>query len=1120
MNRIMKSALPVLIAFMMLFTIIPLGYAHDDLTINLNHEGLNVIIDGNTLPKTFVSLVIRRIEDGDKMYADHIKADAQGNYKFRFKIDVGEYEAIVSSNGIQKSKEFFIKEGSVATATVRVEGKNKTLVPLTEVQIQNGETSLLTAIKKAFKKNGTEYEMKGEMIYKIAGEEGWQYIINNRGGMAVPSTKLHDKDEIVLIDDKILNPVITKLEASKIQLNAGEELSVILKKIDSTGMTPVKNKPIYFGNQVKNTDEEGKVVFKVLKAGEYTINSPLTGSLIRPVPIEVNVKGSDSSDESGGKPNVGKNISVYMRIEGYRGTIFDGKIHFNPEEYKDENGRYTITDIDGNKHTNDRPTVLLATIVALNQAGIGDHRIWTNDNYIARMAGEEEFDFKDEHRTCGWMIRSNDLLIPIGVGKYEIHDGDEIVWIYTAMDAYTGYIDVSSTSLKTGEKLTVTVTAKSNRDQDIGGYGIKSLVEGATVYVGNQTYITDKDGKVEIPMNKAGTYEVYAIKLDKNSKHAGYYFPLVSRTEKIKVNVTGENKVDKSIIGNDEYIKMYNRVTDPNASEKDVTEATKEAGNKLEEKANEIKTEKDAQKVVSGAKDVANIIEKAAERITTQEGAKEVAKESIKVVNILIKSAEKLSKDSDKKEVSKAAKENMKAVIKVIDKLNDTKEINKVAGDMIDAAGKLIQHVGKENGKEIIEGTIKVAEKAVEKASVKELNKNQVKVEKEKAVAIVDTDSIKEIAKNTVATVKVIKEKLKKNGIEDKKEIENKITIEIPKVDKQEVEAKLAKDMMKILKQNDIEKAEIKTENAVFNLTPNTFDEKENNEEIALIAKTVNRNNLMPLERYKVPKGCIVVDFNAKAKDEEINSFNEPIEVSIPYKGKVNKGEVVQVFLLKENGTIENMGGKYDPATRMVTFKTSHFSKYFAKKVKEIKTTFKDLQGYEWAKEAIEAMAQKGIISGREEGIFDPSANITRAEFATLMTKMMGYATENMEVPFTDVAKDAWYYSYVGAAYKNGIIRGRSNTIFDPNGNITREEMAVIVAKVLDKQGYEKVGLNGLDIFKDKENIASWAKEGVSLCVKENIISGMGNGQFNPKKNANRAQAAMMLYKLYNLINQ
>ncbi|WP_165000371.1 S-layer homology domain-containing protein, partial [Anaerophilus nitritogenes] len=95
---------------------------------------------------------------------------------------------------------------------------------------------------------------------------------------------------------------------------------------------------------------------------------------------------------------------------------------------------------------------------------------------------------------------------------------------------------------------------------------------------------------------------------------------------------------------------------------------------------------------------------------------------------------------------------------------------------------------------------------------------------------------------------------------------------------------------------------------------------------------------------------------------------------------------------------------------------------------------------------------------------------------------------------------------------------GRSATVFDPNGNITREEMATIIGKVLTQKGKEKANVNELERFSDKINIAPWADENVSLCVKEKIINGMPDNTLMPKQNANRAQGAVMLYKLYQSI--
>ncbi len=80
------------------------------------------------------------------------------------------------------------------------------------------------------------------------------------------------------------------------------------------------------------------------------------------------------------------------------------------------------------------------------------------------------------------------------------------------------------------------------------------------------------------------------------------------------------------------------------------------------------------------------------------------------------------------------------------------------------------------------------------------------------------------------------------------------------------------------------------------------------------------------------------------------------------------------------------MGGLYDPATRTVKFLAVHFSKYFAREtVKQLS----DLAGYTWAKEAVETLAGKGIISGKGETVFDPGAAVIRAEFAALVTRML-----------------------------------------------------------------------------------------------------------------------------------
>ncbi|MCT4604648.1 MAG: S-layer homology domain-containing protein [Marinisporobacter sp.] len=1140
----------LILSFMLIMSfILP---AHAQIGVNIDIQEGYARINGNSnYIKEAVSIKIE--DEGKKKWMNTDITDNKGNFSFTLPSDVLEaqkkYDGFVNISGEKKTFEILknahgnkpkptkykIGERVAIKSVKSLIFDNGVEIHLNNINVPQSATVKLRDVSSEFSDSNASLKKAGPIIdfdfknikfdqpveitmpakgniqksaiyYYNEAKKNWEYKDTQRTNNMLKARVNHFSTYGVLMDQKVPENVQVKSEEiskEKIRLNfsaedaSGIDHYIIYRDNFSSAFASSKAN-IYEDKQV----ESGKTyIYKIKAVDKLGNKSNFSNTLEVAIPKDGSIVAPSK-----------KSIKVDIRIEGNKGTIID-----KTKVYLSE------SDLDLNQYNIDRSyedyTVIHPTVKILEQQGVryGFDKKY-NYNFINMIDGLRMNSIKPGKD--GWMYFINHKYADRGLSEYPIHDGDSIVWFFT--EDYTknhfAWFDQEEAKVSTGDKITLSLQGRYHNMNS--GQSSTKGIEGATILVNNNKWKsnegfvkTDKDGKATITFNRAGTYQISAEKFDGSSR-------CISRPY-CKVIVEGETVSDGGAGGlspDSDYKKEYEKVIDPNASEKDIIKATEEATNKLDKKVNDINSEKDAQDAVKDIKDVTQIIEKASERVTTEEGAKDVAKGSAKLVNDLIKSAEKLIKDSDKKEVSKAATENIKVTMKVMDKINNTKEMNKVAGQMIDVAGKLIKTLGNKNGKEVIESIVKVAEKAVEKASVKEIDKDKIKVEKEKIVAKVDKVTIKEMAKNTVATVKAIKEKLKENGIETKQAIENKVTIGIPKTDKKEIEAKLPANMMKILKENGIEKAAIKTETAVFNLTPNTFGEKD--QAISLGVKQIDRNTLTPLERNKVPKGCMVVDLDVKIGEEKVSNFNEPISVSIPYKGEVKDGEGVQVFFLKDNGTIENRGGVYDPATKMATFTTPHFSKYFAKKIDktEAKITFKDLENYGWAKEAIEAMATKGIVSGRSNEKFDPAANITRAEFATLVTKMMGYTTENMDMPFTDVDKDAWYYDYIGAAYKNGLINGRSETLFDPNGNITRQEMAVIVAKVLEKKGYKKSSLDSLNVFKDTENISAWAKDSVSLCVKEKIISGMGDGSFAPKQNANRAQAATMLYKVYQLI--
>ena len=169
----------------------------------------------------------------------------------------------------------------------------------------------------------------------------------------------------------------------------------------------------------------------------------------------------------------------------------------------------------------------------------------------------------------------------------------------------------------------------------------------------------------------------------------------------------------------------------------------------------------------------------------------------------------------------------------------------------------------------------------------------------------------------------------------------------------------------------------------------------------------------------------------------------------------------------------------------------------------EQKERFWDLPKSHWAYASVNSMADKGIISGYEDGSFAPSASITRAEFATMAVKAFGLSSGSSS--FDDVASGAWYERYVGAAYTAGIISGYDGR-FRPQDNISRQDAALIIYRAL---GLEKAG--GV-AFADSVSISEYAREAVDTLSAVGILNG-SDGYFYPQNTITRAEAAQLFYE-------
>lgn len=180
---------------------------------------------------------------------------------------------------------------------------------------------------------------------------------------------------------------------------------------------------------------------------------------------------------------------------------------------------------------------------------------------------------------------------------------------------------------------------------------------------------------------------------------------------------------------------------------------------------------------------------------------------------------------------------------------------------------------------------------------------------------------------------------------------------------------------------------------------------------------------------------------------------------------------------------------------------------------------FNDLGGSEWAQDSIYGLLELGVVSMDESRNFRPSDNITREEFVKMIVTAMKYDLNNYDVSFNDLDTQHWAYSYVAAAVNNGLIYGMDENNFGIGKSITREDMAVIIYRVLSKGGYSWPALNG-EIFADMDCIGEYAKEAVMNIKNISLISGMGDNTFAPKANATRAQAAKIIYDMIKIVEK
>ncbi len=404
----------------------------------------------------------------------------------------------------------------------------------------------------------------------------------------------------------------------------------------------------------------------------------------------------------------------------------------------------------------------------------------------------------------------------------------------------------------------------------------------------------------------------------------------------------------------------------------------------------------------------------------------------------------------------------------------------------------------------------------------KEEETEEEKAEEEKAKAVLDDAGIvkkeskvdveTEVKGNT-AKVKLTTEQKKKMKEVAKKT--GQVVIEMPK-DKKLTKVNVDKDIFKtVVEAKAKDGVAIVMEQATIQLDDKTVENLSTKQDVSIELDTISKDKLTKKAQAQVGKNQkgVILDINIKSSGKKLKTFNGgKIKLSVPYKLKVGETkDNIKVWYLKDDGSVEAVSCKYNPATGSMDFITNHLSKYMI-----VKFPFKDINEKFWGYSEVAYVYNNDIMRGISETSFAPDKNTTRAMIATVLYRLSKEEKVPSASSFKDSVKGQWYYDAVSWAEENGIVNGYQNGNFGVNDNLTREQLVKIMYSYAKHKKYDVSTTYDLSKFKDNNKVSEWATEPMKWALETGLLKGNPDGSINPQGKATRAEIAVIIKRFMN----
>lgn len=253
--------------------------------------------------------------------------------------------------------------------------------------------------------------------------------------------------------------------------------------------------------------------------------------------------------------------------------------------------------------------------------------------------------------------------------------------------------------------------------------------------------------------------------------------------------------------------------------------------------------------------------------------------------------------------------------------------------------------------------------------------------------------------------------------------------------------------------------------------------------------------------------------------EKEVTKFGAYVERSITLPDGTDTSQATTAVVVEPDGNVRHV------PTRFVTRDGKVYANVYSLSnstyaVIQHSITFRDVTA-QWAKNAVNDLGSRMVVSGDSNALFHPNHDITRAEFAAILVRGLGLKADNGAASsFSDVKSEAWYSGAVQTAHAYHLVNGFEDATFHPADNITREQAMTIIVnamkltaldvKLPSSQAEDEL----LKSFADEDSISAWARNGIAAGIQAGIISGRGGNELAPKAFITRAEAAVIVQKL------